>query len=749
MMKNILKGSFILMLISACAFAQTNPGRAPGELKALIAKSHADTNRVKLLTELGTYYLKKAGSIKSNQDSAQILFKSATELSQKVHSLKFENYTLKFIGERYMELEDFSDAATYFMKALDNYKKAGDTFNEALTWNRFAELWPHFNKVQLTEKRLKYEKARALFIKLYNIEGECQALKEIADIDLQAGDFTLSEKELLQVIAKYKAIHYKKTQYAYDLLAGVYHLKGDTYKELLYRLEVLKSMEASKDTSQAKEFYCRLSGTYYDLKQYDKSLEYAKLSFAAPIIDPTYHVFAAIKLVRVMIALKKEHEALRFLNAFAKSSNFTDTFQRYMIDKAFGDCYNAMHDFANAEKHYLKTLLLFSDDRMLEAVYENITEFYLNYKHYKTAKFYVDILFKLPEHDMTTIALRQIHFFKFKTDSAFGRYLPAIEQYQKFKQLNDSIFNSNKLKEISELQVKYETGKKEKSILFLENKGEVQQIAFQKVNLQRNLTLFACFLLLIIVGLAWYGFRQNKRNNLRLQIKQQEINIQNASLHELNNKQKKLITEKEWLLREIHHRVKNNLQTTMSLLNMQSNYLSNDDAIEAIRNSQRRMQAMSLIHQKLYQSESLATINMKIYIEELVAYLNESFKSSGEVKFELLLQHIELDIALAIPIGLIINEAVTNAMKYAFPNNRKGKISIDLNSVSADTYSLSIADDGVGLPSTMKVESTNSLGLNLIRGLTAQIEGKLNMEGLKGMCLNLVFANIKQEEAWA
>jgi two-component sensor histidine kinase len=224
----------------------------------------------------------------------------------------------------------------------------------------------------------------------------------------------------------------------------------------------------------------------------------------------------------------------------------------------------------------------------------------------------------------------------------------------------------------------------------------------------------------------------NKKSNEQLKKQKDEIDNQNSSLQSMNQKQQSLLTEKELLLKEIHHRVKNNLQTSMSLLNMQSAYIDNEVALETIRISQRRMHAMSLIHQKLYQSEKLTSINMAIYIDELTLYLRDSFIGPANISFELCIQPLELDIAQALPLGLIINEAVTNSIKYGFPKKRKGTIYIFLEQIPNEYYLLTIKDNGIGLPENFNSQLTNSLGMNLIRGLSEQLQGEFSIQNNQG-----------------
>ena len=149
-------------------------------------------------------------------------------------------------------------------------------------------------------------------------------------------------------------------------------------------------------------------------------------------------------------------------------------------------------------------------------------------------------------------------------------------------------------------------------------------------------------------------------------------------MNEKNTELEQLVKDKEWLVKEIHHRVKNNFHIVSSLLEIQSSYLKNKAAISAIKESQHRINSMSIIHQKLYQSETLSTVHMPEYIYELVEYLKESYAIREEISFDVQIENIELSHSFAITLGLILNEAITNAIKYAFHDTHEGKISFPL-----------------------------------------------------------------------
>lgn len=223
-----------------------------------------------------------------------------------------------------------------------------------------------------------------------------------------------------------------------------------------------------------------------------------------------------------------------------------------------------------------------------------------------------------------------------------------------------------------------------------------------------------------------------------LEIQQREINRKNKSLEDLLVEKDNLIVEKEWLLREIHHRVKNNLQVIMSLLNIQSSYLEDEETLSALSESKHRIFAISLIHEKLYQSNNVSRVNVKPYIHELVSYLSDSFNINHTVTFDMDLMSFELDATEAVPVGLILNEAITNAIKYAFPNGRNGVIKICVEKTFVGNVSLIIQDDGIGLSESSKYK-TVSLGFALMKGLAKQLGGDIKIENGKGVRILVEF----------
>lgn len=193
------------------------------------------------------------------------------------------------------------------------------------------------------------------------------------------------------------------------------------------------------------------------------------------------------------------------------------------------------------------------------------------------------------------------------------------------------------------------------------------------------------------------------------------------------------LEEKGLLLREIHHRVKNNLQIIISLFNLQTSYVTDDNAYKALKEGQDRIKSMALIHERFYQTDGLSRIDFDDYIKRLAENLMQSFRlNASKVSLVIHAEKISLDIDTAVPCGLIINEIVSNSLKHAFKGDRKGEILIELKQTEPDKFLLIIGDNGVGMPEGFTLETSDSLGIQLIQALTDQLEGKMLVENEPG-----------------
>lgn len=202
------------------------------------------------------------------------------------------------------------------------------------------------------------------------------------------------------------------------------------------------------------------------------------------------------------------------------------------------------------------------------------------------------------------------------------------------------------------------------------------------------------------------------------------------------------LKEKEILLKEIHHRVKNNLQVISSILNLQSSFVTDENTLEILQESRNRIRSMAIIHENLYRTEDFSSINFSSYLENLLANLVASYRINEEVLLETSLEEVDLILDQAIPCGLLVNELITNALKYAWKQGEKGTITINLYQ-DKTTIHLNIFDDGVGLPFNFHEKKTETLGLQLVETLIEQLDGELDVQNENGTRYFIKFENIK------
>ena len=284
--------------------------------------------------------------------------------------------------------------------------------------------------------------------------------------------------------------------------------------------------------------------------------------------------------------------------------------------------------------------------------------------------------------------------------------------------INDSLSDANSQLRLNQLEVLVGEEMDNNKMMLEENRKALEQSKdeMNKLGAENEVVVISLiFVLLLFAGLVYAYLRSIKTQRL---IAAQKHIIESA------------LTEKDSLLKEIHHRVKNNLQMVSSLLSLQTKNTKSKAAITALEEGKSRVKAMALIHQKLYQNEDLSVIEMQGYIESLINSVQSVFKKGGHnINITVDAEGVELDIDRAIPFGLILNELVSNSFKYAFPNDdENGKIYIHLRKVGKEEGFFEYTDNGVGLPDDTEERANSSMGIRLMNRLANQLQTKLNTD---------------------
>lgn len=242
--------------------------------------------------------------------------------------------------------------------------------------------------------------------------------------------------------------------------------------------------------------------------------------------------------------------------------------------------------------------------------------------------------------------------------------------------------------------------------------------------------------------------QQLKAANQQLTASEQQLRAANQQLQadvaerkRMEEKIRASLREKDVLLKEVHHRVKNNMQIISSILSLQSGLIKNSHTLKVFADSQNRIRSMALVHEKLYESKDLAKIDFAEYVHSMTGYLLSLHGIGNGIRFSIDIKDILLDVNAAIPCGMIINELVSNSLKYAFPKGAKGEIYIGLHSAEAGKLTLTVKDDGVGLPKDMDFRKAESLGMQLVIMLTEQLDGTIEVDVRKGTTFKITFAD--------
>lgn len=239
-----------------------------------------------------------------------------------------------------------------------------------------------------------------------------------------------------------------------------------------------------------------------------------------------------------------------------------------------------------------------------------------------------------------------------------------------------------------------------------------------------------------------------KERTVELEKALKTLQKENKEKETAQNKIKSSLKEKEVLLKEIHHRVKNNLQIVSSLFFFQSKTISDPQMLEMFRDGQNRVKSMALIHEKLYQSDDLANIDFKEYVKKLATFLFQSYGvDQSKIRFKNNVANIQLGVDQAVPCGLIINELISNSLKHGFKGKETGIIKIEMGHDENNNLIMKVSDDGKGMPEGLDIQKIDSLGLRLVNNLTLQLNGKVEYFNQNGTMVKVVFQDAKYKMA--
>jgi len=727
--------AMISMLMPSMVSAQYYPAppivseeQEAGLLRQLKAQ-HSKLKEVDLLLKLSNIHYNKP--IKSFNDFpiATRYANQARDLSLKLKNTKKQDAALFSLATIYL-LEDSLKKAEKLLPAVqDSVIKNNIQIGLAYTYIFCPETtitdW-------IGPGKSNAEEAVTLSSRLGLVSNNLLARQILAYVHTQLGNAKGGEDELMNIINEYKTSHIDGIQYPYLILFDFHWSEGNFAAGTADVQKALEAVEKSSDKTA-------LADVYEDqVIIFGRIAEHGKESVAAQAALDNFKLRLSrytpadviYDIANRLTKIHQNQQALDYVNAQTKIFPPITEDAKSTTLGAYAKCYLALGQYKKAEECYLKNFQLAKDRGLIGTNnYRELAYFYIEHKEFRKARPYLLKALQLYNKNTSPYALRHITYMLFLADSAAGDYFSAMQYLKINHRLDDSLENTKRQADVQKLLIQFETQKKETEIKNLKQKETVARLNQERANVTRNIVIAAAVLFLVIAAVFYRQFRSKKKLS-------DEISKKNRRLEALVDRFKRVLTEKEWLLKEVHHRVKNNLHTVMCLLESQASYLEND-ALQAIEVSKHRIYAMSLIHQRLYETENMKSIDLKSYIAQFVGYLKDSFSLGDKIRFELDIESLQLEVAVAIPIALIINEAITNSIKHAFPGNLRGIIKVTLYK-TGESLQLKIEDDGVGIADTNKIIYSKSLGMKLINGLTEDLNGNLSIRSVNGTQISII-----------
>lgn len=500
-------------------------------------------------------------------------------------------------------------------------------------------------------------------------------------------------------------------------LGYVYERRGDLSKAFEYASKTLQLGEENQDKKAMAMAYSDISNLFWKQGKYESGVEYGMKSIALfeergikdLDFDFTLHVLGnnLMELGRVDEALPYFQRSISIGKQYGFYNNLSDSYI------ALTDLYSQIGDFENSEisgKEALKYAELLQNEFMIVRSLLSLGKL-KNQEglHYASIAYLQRSLKTATDNFGDKYFLSLIYQELARAFEGVNNIPEAFKAFKKYNEFSELVFNAEADQRIALLQTEMDVAQKESTISLQTERLKQQQIT-------QLFTLILTGLMVFFLFFLYRVFIKRKKYSLLLE------------------KQNK---EKEFLLKEIHHRVKNNLETISSLLSLQTAQLDNAELQDIMRESQNRVQSMGIIHQNLYQGENLAAIEMKNYFENLGGFIIDSFNMTDRVLLVCEMERMELNVDRAIPIGLIVNEIITNSLKYAFPNGRQGVIGISMREENSILH-LSITDNGVGFSENPQVKGTG-FGTQLIELLTRQLDGKMKLNKQLGTAIVFEF----------
>ncbi len=424
------------------------------------------------------------------------------------------------------------------------------------------------------------------------------------------------------------------------------------------------------------------------------------------------------------------------MHALDKKLSLTDEFTIGLIEGNIGQTYIELKDYNKAIPLLKKDVMssINSGNKVNAAVSEiELSKCYMLMNQMAMCKRYLDSahlrLQGIDDYKTKLSVLKQYADYYEK----IGANHLCIAYYKRYERYKDSVDAQEGLKELMTAQIANQMEEKEHMILENQKKINERNTELGKQKTIKNALFFGGVVLILIIIVVSTQLKKTNAQKLLLELKNKQIETRNDIIN-------KSLEEKDLLIKEVHHRVKNNLQIISSLLKLQSGKTHNPEILNSLKEAQDRINSMALLHQLLYRNNEVTRLMFNEYLSGLIQQISSSFSMTNKnIRVESRLTELELDLDTAIPLGLITNELMSNAYKHAFSETEGGSITVELSKLFKNTYQLKISDNGKGLPGSFDINNLHSLGLDIVSILADQISAELKIYNDKGANFEIHF----------
>ncbi len=639
-----------------------------------------------VLGKLGIMYY-----LKGDYEQALAFFHQNLALSDSLGYKEEAAGMLLNIGSIYLYQSKYDEALRHFARSLAYFESTGDLARQAIILGNIGIV--HNERGDYAQALAFYRQSLVLNDSSDNPMGMAQALGNMGLIYNYQGDYRQALDHYQRSIDLFQSID-NQMGIAINLgnIAMIYYAQKDYAQALNYHRRALAINEQLENKRGIAATLNNIGDVFYDQKDLAQALNYYKRSLDI-------------------------HQSLNDPGSVA------------LLQKNIGDVYRFQGADEEALANYQSSLAIkesLNDRQGIADVATSIGMFYQEKGEYQKALIYGEKALPLAQSTGAPVEIQNVANLLYLTYKATGKSSQALAMHELYLQMRDSLNSEDNQR--AAIRYEFRQQALADSLTNVQEKALAQQAYDSQLRQQRLQLAFTAGAGTLLALLALTLYRNNQRRkqtNLLLAAQNEQIELKS--------------NQNELLLKEIHHRVKNSLQTISSLLHLQSAHIKDEDVRQAMAEGQHRVESMALIHQKLYQRDNLAAIEMRDYLQHLVQSLIDTFDADPErIRFDLDMPELELDVDTAVPMGLIVNELITNSLKYAFPEGREGTITVRLRKTESQ-LELLVADDGVGKANTA---TGTSFGSQLVRLLTAQLGGTISQDNTAGFSTRITIQTV-------